>query len=442
LTTDAFWSSRPVLQHVLTLARARRVGPWAVLANAVASAVATIPPRVTLPPIVGGRGSLNMCVAVTGPSGAGKGTAAAAAREGFHYTDAGVLSVPIGTGEGIARTYRPAGTPDDADNPITSATFTAEEIDTWAALSGRTGSTLSAEVRKLYSGEQLGFGNAGKDTRNIVAAHTYRASVIVGVQPERSGPLLHAADGGLPQRFWWVPTGDPDAPDEPPDDPKPWQVTRPAWDRHLSAVGGTAHRHQELVVPDAARDRIIRARQAVLREEPGADPLAAHSLLTRLKIAAGLMALDGRTVVNDEDWKLAGYIMDVSDWTRERCRRALDDVHRRTNTARALATAEREEIISDRKLQRCKDGIIRALSGQPADRLTPHNQLRRSLKSDLRDYFDAATTELIAEGRITAGRTPKGIGYAGPPVDHMRPRTRQRTRGNNRTAQQTDEHAS
>jgi len=70
-----FWSSRPVLEHILTLARARRVGPWAVLGAAMTHAVASIPAHVAIPAMVGGRMSLNMFVALVGPSGAGKGGA-------------------------------------------------------------------------------------------------------------------------------------------------------------------------------------------------------------------------------------------------------------------------------------------------------------------------------------------------------------------------------
>jgi hypothetical protein len=52
---DSLWSARPVFEHVLTLARSRRVGPWAVLGTAMARAVATIPANVALPGTVGGR---------------------------------------------------------------------------------------------------------------------------------------------------------------------------------------------------------------------------------------------------------------------------------------------------------------------------------------------------------------------------------------------------
>jgi hypothetical protein len=240
--TDAevFWSARPVLRHILTLARSRRVGPWAVLGTAMARAVATIPPHVALPGTVGGRMSLNLFVALVGPSGAGKGGADAAAA-GLKFEGSQTDSLPLGSGEGASRTFRPLGTPPDEPNPVTSVVFTVPEIDTLTALTSRQGSTLSAELRKLYSGEALGFANAGKDTRTLVAAHTYRACVIVGVQPLRSHALLGAADGGLPQRFIWMPTTDPDAPEERPPDPGCWNALELAWPRghsgHLRLVG-------------------------------------------------------------------------------------------------------------------------------------------------------------------------------------------------------------
>ncbi len=447
--TEEFWESRSVLEHVLAVARARAVGPWALLGAVLARAIATIPPDIVLPGIVGGRMSLNLFVALVGPSGGGKGAAEAAAVDAFRFATH-IETVPLGSGEGIARTFRPVGTKPEEPNATTAAIFTAPEIDTLTAITSRQGSSLSAELRKMYSGEQLGFGNAGKETRVIVPAGSYRACLLIGVQPLRSHALLGASDGGLPQRFTWLPTSDPDAPDEPREDPGLWTVSRPSW---LRPAGVTF----DLVVPETVVNAIRSHRLAVLREDPGVDPLDGHALLTRVKVAAALMALDGRTVISAADWGLAGFVMDVSNYTRERCQRTLAEQSRKVNTARALATADREEIISERKLQRCKDGIARALSRLSDGSLIPHNQLRRSLKSDVRDYFDAATAELIDEGRISAARTPKGIGYAGPrmdrtstafelrksgvdgrsTVDHANSRSRRRTRGKNRSLQQT-----
>ncbi|MCV7311021.1 hypothetical protein H7J89_10350 [Mycobacterium paraffinicum] len=394
--TDAFWSSRPALQHVLTLARARGVGPWAVLGAVLARAVATIPPEIMLPGIVGSRMSLNLFIALVGPSGGGKGAAEATALDGFHLPY--VEIVPLGSGEGIARTFRPVGTKPDDPNVVTAAIFSAPEIDTLAAVASRQGSTLSSELRKVYSGEQLGFGNAGKDTRNIVAAGSYRACLTIGVQPLRSQTLLGASDGGLPQRFVWLPTSDPDAPDEPPPDPGKWKVSRPSW---LRAVGSTV----DLIVPETASKAIRAHRLAVLREDPHVDPLDGHALLTRLKVAAALMALDGRTVVSAEDWSISGYIMDVSHYTRKRCQQALAEQSRSANAGRALAAADREEIISDRKLQRAKEAIMRKLAD---GRQLPRHVIRKALKADLRDYFDPALDALLTEREITVSPARRG----------------------------------
>lgn len=387
--TDAFWAARPALQHVLTLARARGVGPWAVFGAAIARAIATIPPEITLPGIVGSRMSLNLFVALVGPSGGGKGAAEATALEGFWLPY--VEIVPLGSGEGINRTFRPVGTKPNEPNPTTAAIFSAPEIDTVAAITSRQGSTLSAELRKVYSGEQLGFANAGKDTRTTVAAGSYRACLTIGVQPLRSHALLGASDGGLPQRFVWLPTSDPDAPDQPPADPGKWRVNRPSW---IRAVGNAV----DLIVPEAATKAIRTHRLAVLREDPTVDPLDGHALLTRLKVAAGLMALDGRTVVGTEDWSLAGYVMDVSNYTRERCQRALTEQSRSANTARALATAERDEIVSDRKAQRARATILRKIDAR--GQLTK-NQLRMAMKADIRDYLDTALSDLLDAREIT-----------------------------------------
>ncbi len=91
------------------------------------------------------------------------------------------------------------------------------------------------ELRKLWMGEQLGFNNASKATRSILAAHSYRASLIVGVQPIKAGPLLDDADGGTPQRFMFLPVGDPDAPEIAPG-------RTAALDDQGSAVGGSEDR--------------------------------------------------------------------------------------------------------------------------------------------------------------------------------------------------------
>jgi hypothetical protein len=227
----------------------------------------------------------------------------------------------------------------------------------------------------------------------------------VGVQPLRSHALLAGADGGLPQRFVWLSTGDPDAPDERPPDPGCWEVPSTGWQRghsgHLRLVAG----HGDLAVPASARDMIDTHRLAVLRGDHRVDPLDGHALLCRLKVAVALMALDARTEIEEADWHLAGHVMDVSAVTREQCRRALTEHHRIQNTARALAVAERDEIVAERKSQRARDAILRKLSR--GHQLTT-GELRRSLKVDIRDYYDAALAELLEGGEIAISQGTRG----------------------------------
>src|SRR5699024_6727136 len=118
------------------------------------------------------------------------------------------------------------------------------------------GSTLMPQLRQLYSGETIGFSNAGKDTRVTVPRHTYRAGLIVGVQPLKAGALLDDADGGTPQRFIWAPVGDPAAPDTPPVDPGPLAVT-------VGKFGAT----HTMAVPHIAREVIDAHQLAKLRGE-------------------------------------------------------------------------------------------------------------------------------------------------------------------------------
>lgn len=347
------WASRPVLQHIQSLARARMVGPYAVLAYMVAEAVATIPPYITLEPIIGGRGSLNMCIAITGRSGAGKGTAAAAARgrrDLLLPSRSRRPSPPSGPVKASHAPTGPGARPPTGPTQVTAAIFSAEEIDTWAAIASRSGSTLSAEVRKMFSENNSDSATRQGHPQRRRSAHLPRpgrrrrptravrpyprrrrrrlaATILVGTRI-RSGRARRSASGAgaLPR-------------------------TERGWHLEVSS-GNLPNGHLE--IPDEARTVIVRARQAVLREEPDADPLAAHALLTRLKIAAGLMALDGRAWITVEDWHLAGELMEVSDSTRDRCRRALTDRSRRANTARALATVEREEIAAERRLARAR----------------------------------------------------------------------------------------
>lgn len=397
---EAFWASRPALGHVRDFARARRAGPWSTLGVVLARAVASVEPNVMLPPTVGGTVSLNLFVALVGRSGAGKGASEGAGRDAVRFVDFNGCAIPLdelplGSGEGVARTYRPAGTDDEEPNPRTRALFSVPEVDTLAALGARQGATLLPELRKLYMGEQLGFNNASKATRSVLAAHSYRASMLAGVQPAKAGPLLHDADGGTPQRFVFLRVDDPDAPDVAPAAPEPLVVKLPRF--------GSEHVHLE--VPEVARVAMDRHRVATLRGED-VDPLDGHRMLARLKIAAALMILDGRTVVDAEDWMLAGVVARESDRTRAGIEQTLAERTRESNRVRAEAKADEAAIIDDRAdsrdLERVRGAILRCLGRRGT---VTRKDLRSTLKANLRDRLDVVLADLVETNEITLDGT-------------------------------------
>jgi hypothetical protein len=391
--TDDFWDARDELRHVHAFARSRRAAPLSTLAVVLVRAACQIPPHVVLPPTIGGCVAPNMFAALVGESGSGKGASEAAGRDAIRYIveDPTLPEFSPGSGEGIARTLMEEPT----------ALFIANEIDTLAALFVRKGQTLEPELRKLYMGERLGFANASKDTRTKVDALSYRAGLIVGVQPLRAGVLVNSVDGGTPQRFLWAPTRDPDMPTQRPAPTDPLDVIPTYW-----SAGD-----REIPVCAKVREEIERQHVDYHRGVPGLDPFDRHALLTRLKIAAALMVLAGRNGVVDDDWELAGHIMAVSRATRTSIARAAEEQRHRRVIARAADAAEREEYIGESKVRRAKQRVLTIIGKRRPGEVVPRNILYRAMRIDIRRELDPALTELIEEGRITAVELAQGMGY-------------------------------
>ena len=101
---ERLWYEREHLTTIRQFAKARFASPWATLGVVLLRALATVPPHVTLPPTVGGRASLNMFLALTGSSGAGKGAAMGVAREAVQITEP-IPILPLGSGEGLVKAY-------------------------------------------------------------------------------------------------------------------------------------------------------------------------------------------------------------------------------------------------------------------------------------------------------------------------------------------------
>lgn len=405
---DVFWKTRPVLQHLHEFARSRRVGPWAVLGATLCRVVAATPPRVQIPPTIGGYASLNLFVGLVGSSGDGKDIAQKVAREALVIEGDPFKTNPLGSGEGLSHMFMRPVKPTKADpvpDPVlynTAALVTVGEIDTMGAMAQRQSSTVASQLRQAAMGEPLGFFYVDATKRMIVPEHVYRLCMIIGIQPARAGVLLNDADGGTPQRMVWLPAGDPDAPDVPPDEPAPMVWEPPMWaDGSRGYSAGSECFVADL--PEVAVTAIQEARLSRLRGS--GEALDGHAVLTRTKVACALAILEGRHQVSDADWDLAGTIMAVSDAQRARCIRELAAKDTSANQAKAIAEAERTLIVEDRitreKLPKVSRAIKRKLARE-APESVPRASVRRALASGDRQYFDQALDALVASGDVVA----------------------------------------
>lgn len=406
---DEFWQSRESLSDVWDYGMACMVSPWGLLGVIFMYVLDFIPHYVALPGIADddSPGSLNLFLALVGVSGANKGRTTRAARRYVGRTD---IDIPPGSGEGMVKIYVRRPTPEEIkaegdDRTVVihdiggdlivfkrhNAVLDCAEVDSLAALGNRNGSTLHTVLRQGFSGETLGFGYADESKRLIVPADRYRLTMIVGVQPERSGALLDDASGGTPQRCLWMPATDRRVSrDDRPVKPEPIELRGPAglWP---STFGMCATAREEIEVA------------AEQRAQGVGDPLDGHALFVRAKVAAALAVLDGgRVFITDEDWHLAGTVMDVSTRTRAQCQDALARAAERSTTARGRAEGVRasvaEETMHERAIQRVARVIVRA-AVKANEPMTPA-VLRSRVAGRDRRFFDEALGLAIHGGRL------------------------------------------
>ncbi|ADT97885.1 hypothetical protein [Mycolicibacterium gilvum] len=410
---DEFWLQRDVLTHVRDFARSRRANPYAVLGNVMRRAVACVEPHVVLPPLTGSVVSVNLFTSSVGRSGQGKGVADGAGNDAITFVDEDGVEIEtarpnVGTGEGLARLFK--GRKEIGDPPPTRAEMTVPEVGTLAAIAGRQGATLVSEILKAFMGEPLGFNNNSKDTTTAIAAHSYRLSLGVGVQPENADFFLSREKDGLPQRFLWFPVVDPDAPEARPAPVDPITVTIPRFPVEVVGDGdNTFVRHVRADVPGEIADEIDAFRYRVLVGDGAVDPLDGHLMLTRLKAAFALAVLNGQRNVSADDWKLAGELIDVSKRVRAELAEVLAEKHRRENKAKAMDAADREAIIAARlsedKQKRVAQAITRKL--ERADEAT-RKELRQACTAAIRDDFDTVFAVFIDKQFIVCCETEEG----------------------------------
>jgi hypothetical protein len=247
-------------------------------------------------------------------------------------------------------------------------------------------------LRSAWSGELLGFQNADVSRRVFVPAHTYRATLIAGIQPARADALLGDSDGGTPQRFVWLPVADPDAPEVKPAEPAPIAWSMPRFSADPFGLSPLTLTPTIAAVVDAER-------LAALRGSGGG--ISGHDTLARVKLAAALALLDGRLAVTDDDWHLAGVVHAVNLHTREGVAAVLRNARSERTRAQGAAEAERAVVVADRleeaALRRVSGRLLRRLEGMgPATA----GALRKASTSADRQHVEAALDRLILAGQV------------------------------------------
>lgn len=390
----AFWQQRPSLLHVYRFARSRRVAPAATLACVLRRAVSAVPPNVMIPPIIGGAVSLNLFTTTLGRSGQGKDAADNAGFAAIVFPTPGMPELPmdaprpqIGTGEGLARLFKG----NKQQLALTAAHLVVPEVTTLAAIAGRQGATLSAELLKAYMGQALGFSNSNADTTTAVPAHSYRLCLGINSQPENASFFLDRTGDGFPQRFLWSSALDPHAPMERPAPVEPMTILLPTF--------GTGH--YEIVVPEKVWTEMDAHRTRVLIGDPDTNPLDGHLMLTRLKVAFALAILDLRSEVDLDDWRIAGQLIVRSSQTRAAAQAAVDAKRKHVNRARAHDQAERDLIVADRiatdRQKRVWAYVHRKLSKE--GRVT-RRALTQGIDSEIRSDLNPVLESMVEQGEV------------------------------------------
>lgn len=412
-TPDDLWSRRDSLAHLKRFAQSRNVSPWGMLGCVLTRVVASTPPTLVTPPLVGGYGSLNIFIALVANSGGGKGACLSAARDAVEVTTTGGFPVDLpeinsGTGEGLVRLFMEPPAPKRGEEPtpaITRALVVESEVSNMAALDGRSGSTVVPTLLKMWSGEQAGFNNASAETRTNIEAHSYRLGMITQVQPTNAPALLKHEGSGLPQRYIWLPAWIEEAGEWIDETVEPLTVNIP--NPLERTVMELPDRVRKFVVADYRR----RSEQAF---NVDADPLEGHRTMLHIKIACGLALLEGRAQVNEEDWDLADLVlgkhMDTLELVRnELAVKARRDVEHR-NTRQRDVELERLEKLETR----ARAHVLRRLLA--GDGSTNVAACKYAAKGDIRKQVSEALEALEAEGLVvtTGHGTTAIVTVSGP----------------------------
>jgi hypothetical protein len=382
---ETLWEKSDELRQVQRWAQERFITPWSLLGVGLLRALCSIPPAYVLPGIIGSVAQPNLFLGLVGESGTGKGIAERVAVELFLLQEparSDLYPGKPGSGEGIPKMFGNYQGKVGVVFEHTRALMSMPEVDSLKALFKRDSSTLSATLRELWSGETLGNDYSGTANKVLLRLNRYRACLVVGIQPERGGALFEDAAGGLPQRFVFVATQDPDIqmPTEATDDLEPIQL--PNWDEdtegwlHLMGREIDPGELIPLSVPAFVEAEVRARRELRMRGQSGG--LDGHRSLLQEKIALAFAVVHGHTHGFDpEHWEMAELLLAHSDTVRDKTLAALGEAARTERDGRARSEGH-SAVVRDE----AHDELLRA-------------RTRQRIVSVLEDGEDVASAALV-----------------------------------------------
>ena len=408
---DEFWEAYPALQVIRQAAHSRVISADAVLSVVFARLSAMVPPGLR-PDSGTGRFSLTLFAALCGGPGTGKTKSMTAAMDllpelikysGMNGDAADIFNddVPLGSGQGIAEAFYGMrevlggnGRPKNARMRVYDHVFlTEDEGQSLAEALALTGSEVGKTIRRAGSGITIGQGNARAETTRKVERGTYSIGIAVGFQPASIAPLLAEVNVGTPQRFIFLSSTDPSIPDEP-----------VSWPDELAL---DIDWPENITFPESVQAEARTGQLANGRGENGTETFDEHKNLTRLRLAAFLAVLDGRSeVTEDKDWKWSSVVWDTSCAVRDfmdqyrvqQATRAEIEIRER-QAGRAVAVEdarERRTALLDQAIGRTARHIQRDRCDGGCKRKCITNSLSSGLRKQV--DIDILLSRLVTEG--------------------------------------------
>jgi hypothetical protein len=329
---SSFWNSTPTLAQIRQMAQARRASPDAVLHAVLARTAAMADPTVRVDSGIQQPATIGWYCGLFGPSGSGKGNAENTAEELTPFPMVDLAYIDISTGQGLISAYLDLDVdptdPNEKKKVLvqrrTRGYALATEgsvLDAMAQMSAA--ATLNGVLCKAWMSERQGTSNAEVERRRALPKASYTLSMSLGVQEEPAARLLEMGSIGLPQRLAWTHAAlGPDTPRQRPPATGPVMVaTRDGGETPVTTWVSTL-RNLTITVPEHVTQELDDLSLAISFGRGAEAPLDTHEPLWRVKCAALVALLHGRTVVTSDDWDMATLLWLTSQKVRDRVQEA------------------------------------------------------------------------------------------------------------------------